>query len=64
MSLVVDLTAQELASFVMSTDSLKSAVLSAYLEQNAPTLEVTDLTSDDSSADASTDESKEDAATA
>lgn len=66
MAIDIKLTAQELATFVLANDQLKAAVLTAYLEANAPTLSVSDLTSDDS-ADASADsaeESKEDAAQA
>lgn len=43
----ISLTAAELAKFVLAHPELKSAVLTAYLAENAPELVVSDVTQDE-----------------
>ena len=59
MSVNVQLTSAEIAALVNKYDDLKAAVLAKYLQDNAPTLEITDVVADsssdsDSTSDAST----------
>jgi len=69
MSVTVQLTSAEIAALVNKYDDLKAAVLAKHLQENAPVLEITDVsadapaeatadaTSSDDSASASTDDS-------
>lgn len=54
MSVTVQLTSAEIAALVNKYDDLKAAVLAKHLQENAPTLEITDVTSDAATEEATT----------